>query len=289
MSWLFSQALVEEYLEDISLDGEQSVQLNGNNTQQAYCAPDKMTGFSRLSRFGMTYRPLTENRGEELCKLYREAFLAKILVQQEKAQESKASEVKCGKKWPEWFAKLDRNTYLWKIRQCSLFEDLELSLQTWPRWGSMQNGVCWEQPMLVLTTKETESGLKPRHKLPTPTCNPHLPNLNSNTTGPKNLMQVANGEWEHLMPPKQIYPTPTVRDYKGANGFETSKKKMENGLRAHMGQLPNVVQNLEQKPIGGNLNPMWVEWLMGWPLGFTDLKPLEMGKSHYVQQQHGKS
>jgi hypothetical protein len=60
MSWLFSQALVEEYLGDISLDGEQSVQSSGNPTQLAYCAPDKMTVFSRLSRFGMTYKPLTE-------------------------------------------------------------------------------------------------------------------------------------------------------------------------------------------------------------------------------------
>jgi hypothetical protein len=40
---------------------------------------------------------------------------------------------------------------------------------------------------------------------------------------------------------------------------------------------------------GGKLNPDWVEWLMGWPLGWTDLKPLEMDKSHCVQQQHGES
>ena len=52
MSWLFSQVLVEEYLVDISSDGEQSVQSSGNPTQLAYCAPDKMTGFSRLSRLG---------------------------------------------------------------------------------------------------------------------------------------------------------------------------------------------------------------------------------------------
>ena len=37
----------------------------------------------------------------------------------------------------------------------------------------------------------------------------------------------------------------------------------------------------------GKLNPMWVEWLMGWPLGWTDLKPLEMDKSHCVQPQLG--
>jgi DNA (cytosine-5)-methyltransferase 1 len=82
MSWLFSQALVVEYLGDISLDGEQSVQLSGNSTQQAYCAPDKMTKFSRLSRFGMMYKPLTENLGEELLKLYLGDFHAKTLAQQ---------------------------------------------------------------------------------------------------------------------------------------------------------------------------------------------------------------
>ena len=84
MSWLFSQALVEEYLGDISLDGEQSVPLSGNNTQQAYCAPDKMMGFSRLSRFGMMYKPLTENLGKELLMSYLADFRAKTLVPQEK-------------------------------------------------------------------------------------------------------------------------------------------------------------------------------------------------------------
>ena len=40
---------------------------------------------------------------------------------------------------------------------------------------------------------------------------------------------------------------------------------------------------------GGQLNPTWVEWLMGWPVGWTDLKPLAMGKSHCAPQQHGES
>jgi hypothetical protein len=39
--------------------------------------------------------------------------------------------------------------------------------------------------------------------------------------------------------------------------------------------------------VGGSLNPMWVEWLMGWPLGWTDLKPLATDKFRQWQQQHG--
>jgi len=77
MSWLFSQALVGEYSEASSLDGEQSAQSNGSHTQQAYCAPDKMTAFSRLSRFGMTFKPLTATHGEALLMSYLAAFRAK--------------------------------------------------------------------------------------------------------------------------------------------------------------------------------------------------------------------
>ena len=36
----------------------------------------------------------------------------------------------------------------------------------------------------------------------------------------------------------------------------------------------------------GRLNPTWVEWLMGWPLEWTDLKPLETGKFQAWLQQH---
>ena len=82
MSWLFSQALVVEYLGENFSDGEQSVPLSGNNTQLAYCAPDKMTEFSRLSRFGMMFKPLTESHGEELLMLFRADFPVKTYPQQ---------------------------------------------------------------------------------------------------------------------------------------------------------------------------------------------------------------
>ena len=161
MSWLFSQVLVEEYLGDICLDGEQSVPLNGSNTQLAYLPQDKMTDFCRLSRFGMTFKPLTENRGQELLMLYLEAFHAKTSVLQEKAQELMENDQECGKKWHGSFTKLDQNTLLWKTHQCSLVEDLELSLEIWPRWGSMRNGECWERQILELNITDREFGLLP--------------------------------------------------------------------------------------------------------------------------------
>ena len=108
MSWLFSQALVEEYSGDTCLDGEPSVQLNGNPIQQAYCAPDRMTKFSRLSRFGMTFKPLTEDRGAELLTSYLAAFHAKTSAPQERGQESTESDPGCGHIWQELLARYDQ-------------------------------------------------------------------------------------------------------------------------------------------------------------------------------------
>ena len=164
MSWLFSQALVEEFSEDICLDGEQSVPLSGNNTPQAYCAPDKMTGFSRLSRFGMTFKPLTESRGEELLTLYLEAFHAPTSVPQEKEQELTEKPLECGEKWRGSFVKYSPNSCSWKTHQCSLLGDLEEFLETWPKWGLMRNGECWAQTALDYPIGENEFGCW----LPTP-------------------------------------------------------------------------------------------------------------------------
>jgi hypothetical protein len=165
MSWLFSQVLVEEYLGDISLDGEQSVPLSGSNTQQAYCAPDKMTKFSRLSRYGMTFKPLTENLGEELLTLYLADFHAKTSAQQGGGGESQAADPQCGNTWRGSLARLDPDTLLWRTAQCSLLEDLELSLQTFPKWGLMQNGALYPQQTLVRRTSESVFGFY----VPTPT------------------------------------------------------------------------------------------------------------------------
>jgi hypothetical protein len=142
MSWLFSQALVVEFLEANFLDGEQSAPLNGNPIQQAYCAPDKMMDFSRLSRFGMTFRPLTESLGEELLTLYLAGFHAKTLAQQDEAQELMESEAECGEKWLASFVKFDPDTHSWRTHQCSLLGDLELFSETWPQWGLMRDGEC---------------------------------------------------------------------------------------------------------------------------------------------------
>jgi hypothetical protein len=38
---------------------------------------------------------------------------------------------------------------------------------------------------------------------------------------------------------------------------------------------------------GGKLNPTWVEWLMGWPIGWTDCEPLATDKCRWPQRPLG--
>ena len=87
MSWLFSQALVAEYLGENFSDGEQSAPSSGNHTPQVFLPPDKTTRFWNLSLYGMTCKPLTEPRGEELLMLFRAGFRARISAAQEKERE----------------------------------------------------------------------------------------------------------------------------------------------------------------------------------------------------------
>jgi hypothetical protein len=273
MSWLYSQALVAEYLGESSLDGEQSAPLSGNPIQQAYCAPDKMTVFSRLFRFGMTYKPLTESRGEELLTLYLAGFHAKTLAQQEKALELTESEAECGEKWRASFTKYDPNTSSWKTHQCSLLGDLDEFLETWPQWGLMRDGECWEQRTLEQTIRGTESGLS-ENKWPTP-----LTQDSYERSAWKIIAQANEGGKARMTLTRKVkymekMPTPVARMWKD-NGQSPS-------------ELNRKSETLATKA-GGSLNPTWVEWLMGWPLEWTDLKPLETDKSHFALQQHGES
>ena len=71
----------------------------------------------------------------------------------------------------------------------------------------------------------------------------------------------------------RLWPTPVSRMHKD-RGSPSEYERNEIPLSAQ---------------VGGPLNPEWVEWLMGWPVGWTDLKPLETDKCHLWQQQHGNS
>jgi len=161
MSWLFSRALVEEYSAASCSDGEPCAPWSGTPTLLGYCSPDKMTDCFGLSRYGMTCKPLTEDRGKALLMLFRGGSPAKISALPAKVPALTANEAVCGFTWPGSLAKYNPDSCLWRTRQCSLLGGLDEFLGTWPRWGSMRSGEFWEQPPLAPRTNESVSGLLP--------------------------------------------------------------------------------------------------------------------------------
>lgn len=59
------------------------------------------------------------------------------------------------------------------------------------------------------------------------------------------------------------WPTPTAQD---------AKQGQHGKSQADRSSLPG---RMKREQGSGALNPMWVEWLMGFPVGWTDLKDSE--------------
>ena len=246
MSWLYSRALVEEFLEATSSDGAQSALLSGSPTPQAFLPSDRMTAFSRPSRFGMTFAPLMDTLGEDVLTWCQAASRARTSALPAKAQALTEPAAECGDIWRGSLARFDPDTFSWKTAQPSLLEDLGESLVTWPRSGMTAAGQCWELPMLGRRTRGTDFGLWPTITV----CGNYNRKGASATSG------------DGLATAVQKWPTPTAHNAKETNAPSEALRNE-----------PTLASR-----VGGQLNPTWVEWLMGWPLGWTDLKPLETDK-----------
>ena len=290
MSWLFSRALVEAFSAATSLDGAPSAPSSGSPTPQAYLPPDRMTAFSRPSRFGMTFAPLTDDHGAAVLTSFLEAFPAKTSASQAKAPALTESAAACGPTWRASLARFSPATSSWKTAQRSLLGDSDECSVIWPRSGMTAAGQCWELPTLERRTSGTDSGSSPR--FPTPLVG---------GTGPSTHGQISGQFRTQLAAAFAKWPTPTVcgnYNRKGASptsgdGLATAVLKCATPTASpwRSGKASKETMERNSRPlseqIGGSLNPTWVEWLMGWPLGWTDLKPLAMDKSRSALPPRG--
>lgn len=83
-----------------------------------------------------------------------------------------------------------------------------------------------------------------------------------------------------------MWPTPAATDHKTPYRGEA--------LAAQQAKRSKPLRDAISAPAGGKLNPVWVEWLMGWPLGHTATGPTasaasEMGKSRSRRRSRGGS
>jgi DNA (cytosine-5)-methyltransferase 1 len=115
----------------------------------------------------------------------------------------------------------------------------------------MRNGTAYQLPPLVRLTDEIDCGL-----WRTPQARDGDPR------GQQSPQKRMVGGHSISLAEQVKWPTPTARDWrsgKNINCWDNARPLSE--------------------MIGGSLNPTWVEWLMGFPLGWTDCDPSAMPSS----------
>jgi hypothetical protein len=105
-----------------------------------------------------------------------------------------------------------------------------------------------------------------------------------------------------------MWPTPNQRDRKDTGATQGNRKSPNLGTMVHQWATPcagdyrspnmnpaKSGQKVEPSSghalpaqVGGQLNPTWVEWLMGWPIGWTDCDVSATDKFRQWQRSHGK-
>ena len=201
------------------------------------------------------------NIAEQLT-LFREASPASHTAQQESDLE-RMTNATCGPKCLELFGKLNRNglwakTFAgllvgqtgWFSKKCALI---------WKLRGTKSNRSYFLLQALVHPTLDTESGL-----LPTPVKG----NARSGATSIENgrmKRKLAQG-WTielHDLARLGLLPTPTKQDAKNST-LPPSQKNRD-----------SIPGSLLTNGYTGQLNPLFVEEMMGFPIGWTELPPLE--------------
>lgn len=194
-----------------------------------------------------------------------------------------------------WF---DPNSCSWRTYQQSFLTDSEPYLETWPRWGMTQGGSAYAHPMSERRITETDGSFwqtptvscaehpgQVKHKngqqlrLPQQVNNPAYWPTPSAMLGSSNLNFQCSGDGRDK-PNKlgwavSMWPTPTTNDAK--NSTLPESQRFRDGMAGAL--MRDGIQ------AGGQLNPHWVGWLMGFPIEWASLKDMETPKSHCKPQQ----
>ena len=191
------------------------------------------------------------------------------------------------------------------LRTCQGTLDLDLPTcsPTLPVSGSMRNGSCYQRQPLVPRTSDTGSS-----SWPTPTAQifesePEV--FLARREREKAKGRNGNGFGLTLGMAVRLWPTPTARDWKdgaycpnvpvngllgravwatptaAARGYRPTAREGRPGTLAQPGTFERAKRPTSAATgTTGLLNPTWVEWLMGFPDGWTDLEPQETPSSH---------
>ena len=221
-------------------------------------------------QFLMMFRHLMAYRGAGLLSLSLADSHVKTSASRDAGQELKGKNQVYGEKWRELSVKFDRVSCSWKTHRQLFIEDLSESSVTCPQWGMIRDGVLleritsglhiiesahgyWLTPTRLMSTESPESFQKRQRRK----------GYRNGTKVPSLAAQVNNPKY---------WPTPTAHNAKETAAPSEARRN-----------TPTLASQA-----GGKLNPDWVEWLMGWPIGWTDLKPLATDKFQRWLNLHGR-
>jgi hypothetical protein len=166
-----------------------------------------------------------------------------------KARGSKKGRARAsGSNSPGSFASYDPVTCSWKTFPPSGPEASTAYSGTWPRAGMTVNGTAYRRSPLAPLTGATDSSW-----LPTPSASSY----GSNRGGSAGRVGVVRYSLQ-AMAARNLWPTPLAQDWKS-------------GARPMSNETGRPLREVVYRTTPGPLNPTWVEWLMGFPLGWTDL------------------
>lgn len=136
---------------------------------------------------------------------------------------------------------------------------------TWPAQGLMQSGQLFQRQIWEPPTAETEYGL-----LPTPTASDirnsqpsSTPVLTKNGTI-RHQNKQGGQSFMRLSQVVKLLPTPTATDWRHGS---PSHKNREGS--------PNLRDSMAEMAGASRLNPYFVEEMMGYPIGWTELEDSE--------------
>lgn len=209
----------------------------------------------------MTYEQLQMNglpsseSTEKKSRSYRQDSLVNRTALQEKVA-AIVTAVTCGVRLQEYSEKLNRLGSSVKILpvylQGKISDSSDGYSMTLPRWGIASGGEFGELVTSELHIEESGYFSSQTETFPTITvCGNYNRKGASNTSG--------NGLATYV----KMYPTPMA----------TQRGDCPAERKRHSPCLESVVAM--QEPNGGKLNPTWVEWLMNFPIGWTDLDASE--------------
>lgn len=120
------------------------------------------------------------------------------------------------------------------------------------------------------------------------------PNANDATRGPMSLETALNGGHQLALVTQvrhpELWPTPQAGDSKACltPAAQDAKNSTLPPSQAERDTVPGALIRSGIQP-GGQLSPMWVEWLMGYRIGWTELDALEIAWFRSKSGKHSKS